>query len=120
MTRIVLGRMSLAPTTVALLSCVGVVAAVQVGLSFASLRRAALASEEIEGLRLDPNVASEYDLAVIPTIGPALAARIVADREKHGPFPTVASLDRVKGIGASTLNTISGHLKIGAPSLVNE
>ena len=115
-----LGRVRLAPTTVVLLSCCGFAAAVQIGVSFPSPSRSVQASEEAESLRIDPNIASEFDLAAIPMIGPALAARIIADREKNGPFPTVESLDRVKGIGPATLNSISGHMTIESSSLVNE
>lgn len=51
------------------------------------------------GTSLDLNLASARDLMVVPGVGPALAARIVADREARGPFATVADVERVKGIG---------------------
>jgi len=51
------------------------------------------------GTSLDLNRASARDLMVVPGVGPALAARIVADREARGPFTTVADVERVKGIG---------------------
>jgi competence protein ComEA len=35
----------------------------------------------------------------LPRIGPALAARIVADRVAHGPFGSLEGLQRVRGIG---------------------
>lgn len=36
-------------------------------------------------------------------IGPAKAKAIVAYREEHGPFKTVADLSNVKGVGPATL-----------------
>ncbi len=49
------------------------------------------------------NKATAAELERLPYVGPALAGRIVAFREKHGPFPAVDSLVRVPGIGPSTL-----------------
>ncbi len=46
------------------------------------------------------------ELCLLPGIGPALAARIIADRDEHGPFRTVEELDRVKGIGPTTLERL--------------
>jgi competence protein ComEA len=48
---------------------------------------------------LNVNRATAVDLEALPGIGPALARRIVADREARGPFATVQALDRVPGIG---------------------
>ena len=51
------------------------------------------------GAPLDLNEASARDLEVVPGIGPALAARIVEDRQARGPFSSLADVQRVKGIG---------------------
>lgn len=51
------------------------------------------------GERLDLDRATEEELRVVPGIGPALAARIVADRDARGPFRRVAAVRRVRGIG---------------------
>jgi competence protein ComEA len=48
---------------------------------------------------LNINAASAEALQSLPGIGPALAARIVADREARGPFRTPEDLLRVPGIG---------------------
>lgn len=48
--------------------------------------------------RLDINTASIEELQTLPGIGPAKAAAIVAYREEHGPFDSLAQLDRVNGI----------------------
>jgi competence protein ComEA len=55
------------------------------------------------GARLDINTATAAELEALPGIGPALAGRIVAYREGHGPFSTVEELLNVDGIGAKTL-----------------
>ncbi len=51
------------------------------------------------GRRIDINSAGAAELALLPGIGPALAERIIEDRERRGPFRRVEDLDRVKGIG---------------------
>ncbi len=48
---------------------------------------------------LDINGADASALRTLPGIGPALARRIVADRESHGPFRISEDLLRVSGIG---------------------
>jgi competence protein ComEA len=49
------------------------------------------------------NRATAAELDVLPGIGPATAAAIVADRTAHGPFNTVDDLARVRGIGDAKL-----------------
>jgi competence protein ComEA len=60
--------------------------------------------------QVDLNSADWSELAQLPGIGPALAKRIVESRAKDGPFPDVASLVRVRGIGQATLTRIQSHL----------
>jgi competence protein ComEA len=48
---------------------------------------------------LDLNSADEAALEELPGIGPATAAKIVADREERGPFQSTEDLMRVSGIG---------------------
>jgi competence ComEA-like helix-hairpin-helix protein len=48
---------------------------------------------------LNVNRATAVELEGLPGIGPALARRIVADREARGPFATLEALDRIPGIG---------------------
>ncbi|HXG73134.1 MAG TPA: helix-hairpin-helix domain-containing protein [Gemmatimonadaceae bacterium] len=50
---------------------------------------------------VDLDVASAEQIEALPWIGPALAKRIVADRDSLGPFGSLDGLDRVKGIGPS-------------------
>ena len=54
------------------------------------------------------NTATAPELELLPGIGPALAARIVEDRDRKGPFKSVDDLDRVKGIGPETLRKLRG------------
>lgn len=49
------------------------------------------------------NAATADELETLPGIGPALAARIIAHREAHGPFQTAEGLLQVSGIGPKTL-----------------
>jgi competence protein ComEA len=63
--------------------------------------------------RVDLNRATAAELASLPRIGPALAARIVADRSAHGPFTTLADLDRVRGVGPGILAAIRDEITVG-------
>lgn len=66
------------------------------------------------GERIDPNAADAVELDRLPRIGPALADRIVADRERNGPFRTVEDLRRVRGVGTAVLEGMRPHLEISA------
>lgn len=52
---------------------------------------------------VDLDTASAAAIERLPGIGPALARRIVSDRDANGPFGCLAALDRVKGIGPALL-----------------
>lgn len=55
------------------------------------------------GVPLDLDTATEPQIESLPRIGPALARRIVANRDSFGAFRTLESLHRVKGMGPATL-----------------
>lgn len=55
------------------------------------------------GLPVDPNRATARELAFVPGLSRRLAAEVVADRARNGPFPDVESLLRVRGIGPKRL-----------------
>ncbi len=61
------------------------------------------------------NLASANDLEALPRIGPKRAAAIVADRNEHGPFPRVASLQRVRGVGPATAALLRDALHVRGP-----
>lgn len=48
----------------------------------------------------------------LPGIGPALAARIIASRERDGPFASVEALIRVPGIGPATVERLRGRVRV--------
>jgi DNA uptake protein ComE-like DNA-binding protein len=60
---------------------------------------------------IDPNSAPQEDLELLPGIGPALAARIVADRTAHGPYDSARTLTRVPGIGPALAQKLTPHLR---------
>ena len=59
---------------------------------------------------MDVDRAAAVELERLPGIGPALASRIVADREQNGPFHGPEGLLRVRGIGPRTLERIRPYL----------
>lgn len=71
---------------------------------------AALAAPLGSGERIDVDRAGVADLQRLPGVGPALAKRIVADREDRGAFGGTAGLDRVPGIGPAMLARLAPHL----------
>ncbi len=68
------------------------------------------------GERVDVDRATTAELRRIPGVGPALAARIVADRETNGAFGSLAGLDRVPGVGEVTLKRLAPLLEFNGRS----
>lgn len=62
--------------------------------------------------RVDLNRASVHELQLLPSVGPAIAARIVADREEHGPYASVDDLERVPGVGERTVRRLRDHASV--------
>jgi competence ComEA-like helix-hairpin-helix protein len=52
------------------------------------------------------NTATAAELELLPSVGPAVAQRIIEHRAAHGPFKRVEDLDNVKGIGPRTLDKL--------------
>lgn len=61
---------------------------------------------------LDINTATAQQLQLLPRIGPALAQRIVNDRERHGRYRSIGQLDRVVGIGPRTIERLRPYIRI--------
>ncbi len=59
---------------------------------------------------LDLDVADAASMERLPRIGPALAARIVADRAERGPFGSLHGLERVRGIGPKLAQLLTVHV----------
>ena len=66
----------------------------------------------LDGEVIDLNRADVYDLSRLPGIGEKRAQAIVADREKNGPFQSVADLDRVEGIGPGILAGLADYAAV--------
>ncbi|MEL6328544.1 MAG: helix-hairpin-helix domain-containing protein [Planctomycetota bacterium] len=59
-------------------------------------------------LRIRVNRAEPAELELLPGIGPALAGRIIESRRLDGPFRSLADLQRVRGIGPRTAESLDG------------
>jgi competence protein ComEA len=66
------------------------------------------------GEPIDLNTATAADLELLPHLGPALAARIVADRQRNGRFSRVEELDRVSGIGPHTVEQLAPLVRVAS------
>jgi len=62
--------------------------------------------------RININMASAVEFENLPGIGPALARRIVEDREQRGAFRSVEDISRVKGIGEKKLAKFRVYLLV--------
>ena len=69
-------------------------------------RAARLAQPLSPGERIDVDRADVTELTRLPRVGPALAQRIVAWRETHGPFGDWSRLDSVPGVGPKLLDAL--------------
>src|SRR5574341_329667 len=68
---------------------------------------ARLARPLAPGERIDLDRADVIEITRLPRIGPALAQRIVAHRERYGPFGGLERLDSVRGVGPALLEEIA-------------
>jgi hypothetical protein len=73
------------------------------------------AAEMLSGLTvrpLDPNRASAPELSTLPALTPALARRIVAYRDPHGPFSSLRALTSIEGITSDRLRALRPYLRL--------
>lgn len=59
---------------------------------------------------VDLDMAGEREIESLRHVGPALAKRIVADRDSFGPFGSLEGLTRVKGIGPSMVEKLGSNV----------
>jgi competence protein ComEA len=57
---------------------------------------------------VDLNSATAEQLDALPGVGPSTAEKIIAYRQAHGPFRSLAELDAVPGIGAGRIAQLKG------------
>ena len=62
---------------------------------------------DIGVVQIDINHCQSRELALLPNVGPVLAARMIADREANGPFVSVDDLKRVHGMGAKRVERMA-------------
>jgi competence protein ComEA len=79
----------------------------------AAMRTSRTGAPRVRPDPVDVNAAGPDELALLPRVGPSLAAAIVADRDARGPFRAIADLDRVRGIGPATLDGLRPHVTVG-------
>ena len=58
------------------------------------------------------NTATQTELESLPGVGPSIAARIIATRNKIGRFHRLRGLRRVPGIGYKTFKRLRPHLSL--------
>ena len=59
---------------------------------------------------IDLDRAQEWEILSLPKVGPALARRIMANRDSLGPFGSLTELRRVKGVGDGVVNAITPYV----------
>ena len=79
-------------------------------------RAAQLSRPLLPGERIDLDRADVSEITRLPRIGPALAQRIVAWRNEHGPFGSIARLDSVSGVGPSLLKAVQPFVSFSGSS----
>lgn len=66
------------------------------------------------------NQASADELARLPRVGPSLAGKIVAHREKNGPFKRAEDLMEVNGVGEKMFTILKPYVAVSGPTTLTE
>jgi competence protein ComEA len=72
------------------------------------------AAKAVDGV-VNLNTAEPGVLGLLPGVGPAKAAQIVAYRKRHS-FRTVDELVRIKGLGRKMVRRLRAHLAVAGPT----
>ena len=64
------------------------------------------------------NSATQAQLETLHGIGPGKAKAIIDYRTKHGPFKSLADIEKVDGIGPGTFKHIKGDIKLSGETKV--
>ncbi len=80
------------------------------GLRETARSAARLARPLLPGERVDLDRADVTEITRLPRVGPAFAQRIVAWREQHGPFGSLARFDSVPGVGPKLLDALRPYV----------
>ncbi len=67
------------------------------------------------GQKIDLNHADARALERISGIGPALAAKIIAERDRRGGFASIKDVDDVDGVGPKLLEKLSAVVEVASP-----
>src|SRR5881275_824382 len=81
------------------------------GLQATARAAARLARPLLPGERVDLDRADVTEITRLPRVGPALAQRIVAWRDQHGPFGSLARFDSVPGVGPRLVESLRPYVK---------
>lgn len=80
-------------------------------LGFVCQARICFSAVEFEG-KVNINTATEEQLAVLPGIGPKLAAEIVTYRANNGNFKVVDDIKKVSGVGDKKFEKIKSFVAV--------
>ncbi len=97
-----------------LTTLVSVLALAIVGAAAPSVAAPAPAPRPVasEARPVDINTADSVALESVPGIGKSLSQRILAFREKNGPFQSVDDLLKVQGIGEKSIQKLRPYLTV--------
>ena len=73
------------------------------------------AGDDSDRTTTDVNTASRAELTRLPGIGAVLAGRIIASRERNGPFTSLVDVQRVQGIGPRKAAALAGWVRFSTP-----
>ena len=63
--------------------------------------------------KININTASADELSILPGLGTEISERIIAYRQKHGPFLSIDEITNVDGIGDKKFEAIKDYITVG-------